>query len=228
MKAVVLAGGNGRRMGALTDTRPKPLLKVGGKELIRHTLDSLPQAVIDEYVIVTGYLGQQISTLLGDSYNSKPITYLEQESTGTGGALLSARKVLVNESLFVVSNADDIFDAGELHNLPTNRPTYTVTHGVPQATATTGALFDGDGLLLGRHPVTHGEMCFFGTGLYVLPQQVFARPFVRLSNGEYSIPHSLHLQPFPVYVHQISRWLPVNTPQELQFAEQNLKEQAQN
>lgn len=225
MKAVILAGGKGQRMGALTLSKPKPLIKVRGKELILHTLDALPET-IKEYVVVTGQHSEQIVSFLGSAYKARPIVYAKQQSAGTGGALQSAKNFLLNDTLFLVVGSDDIFDSKELSTLPTYRPTYAITYGTPTVPTATGIYFDEDMILRGRYSVTENEARYFGTGLYILPPQVFEHPFPILENGEYSIPHLLHLLPFPVYVHQISKWLPVNTPNELEQAETELSKES--
>ncbi|HVS61882.1 MAG TPA: nucleotidyltransferase family protein [Thermoanaerobaculia bacterium] len=57
----MLAAGRGRRMGALTDERPKPLLEVGGRPILFHQLDALAEAGIRRVAVVVGYLGERIA-----------------------------------------------------------------------------------------------------------------------------------------------------------------------
>ena len=56
-RAVFLAAGKGTRMAPLTDTVPKPLVKVHGKPIITTLLDAVMMAGIEEIYIVRGYLG---------------------------------------------------------------------------------------------------------------------------------------------------------------------------
>ena len=60
MKAFIFAAGEGRRMRPLTLDVPKPLLDVDGATLIEHQLRRLKAAGIDQFVINTAYLGEQI------------------------------------------------------------------------------------------------------------------------------------------------------------------------
>ena len=66
MKAMILAAGRGERMRPLTDSCPKPLLKVAGKALIEYHINALANAGFSELVINHAYLGQQIEDFLGN------------------------------------------------------------------------------------------------------------------------------------------------------------------
>lgn len=105
---MLLAAGRGKRMGALTEHCPKPLLAVAGKPLIVHHIETLRAAGFSEIVINTGYLGEQIRAALGDgsglgvaiSYSIEP-----QEALETGGGIYQALPLLGNQP-FCVINAD--------------------------------------------------------------------------------------------------------------------------
>ncbi len=94
-------------MRPLTNTCPKPLLKVCGKPILEYIVSSLP-SVITEVVLVVGYLQEQIRSYCGDEFLGKKITYCVQEnqSGGTGDALMCARNVLKGKFLFMYG--DDI------------------------------------------------------------------------------------------------------------------------
>ena len=65
MRAMILAAGRGERMRPLTDTRPKPLLEVGGKPLIQYHLEALGRAGIRDIVINLAWQGELIRRALG-------------------------------------------------------------------------------------------------------------------------------------------------------------------
>ncbi|MFO0704659.1 MAG: NDP-sugar synthase [Candidatus Andersenbacteria bacterium] len=224
MKAIILAAGRGSRMGKLTDFLPKPLIAVNGKPLIMHALNALPKE-IDEYIVVIGYRGDDIRTFLGTSYGGNPIIYVWQQHPGTGGGLLSARLHIESESFFMVTGSDDIFGQGELNKLLGSVPTQGITFGSRASARPESVTFDACSRLTGRQRISANKPRHFGIGAYLLPPALFKTPFERLQNGEYSIPHSLTMQPFPVYVRIIQRWLPVNTPEELLIAERTIQEQ---
>lgn len=100
MRAMILAAGLGKRMLPLTQDTPKPLLKVGGRALIKYQLARLQAAGIQQVTINHSYLGEQIEAALGDgsrygieiSYSPEPLR-LE-----TAGGILQALPQLVAAS----------------------------------------------------------------------------------------------------------------------------------
>ena len=66
MRAVVLAAGRGKRLGALTDDTPKPLLVAGGKTLVEHVLGGVAAAGIADVAVVCGYRSEQVAAFVGD------------------------------------------------------------------------------------------------------------------------------------------------------------------
>lgn len=87
--AVIMAGGRGQRLQPLTDTIPKPLLKVGNKAIIEHNLDRLALFGIDDFWISVKYLGEQIEGYFGSGHQKNvKIEYVwENEALGTIGAV---------------------------------------------------------------------------------------------------------------------------------------------
>ena len=106
MRAMILAAGRGERMRPLTDTRPKPLLEVGGKPLIHYHLEALGQAGIRDIVINLAWQGELIRRALGDGkrfglqvrYSDEPEGALE-----TGGGILAALPLLGPGPFLVIS-----------------------------------------------------------------------------------------------------------------------------
>jgi NDP-sugar pyrophosphorylase family protein len=56
MKAVILAAGEGVRLQPITSTRPKHLIKVGGKPILEHCLNAVKTSGIEEALIVIHYM----------------------------------------------------------------------------------------------------------------------------------------------------------------------------
>jgi dTDP-glucose pyrophosphorylase len=87
--AVIMAGGRGTRLQPLTDTIPKPLLKIGDKAIMEHNVDRLASFGIDDYWFSVKYLGEQIEEFFGkgDDRNLS-INYVWEDSPlGTIGAV---------------------------------------------------------------------------------------------------------------------------------------------
>ena len=69
MIGVILAAGMAKRLRPLTDTQPKCLLKVGERTLLERTVDAMAAAGINEFVVVTGYLGNMIRDFLTSHFS---------------------------------------------------------------------------------------------------------------------------------------------------------------
>jgi len=107
LKALILAAGKGERMRPLTERTPKPLLKVGGKPLIVHTIERLRASGITDFLVNLAYLGEQISDYLGDGAGlGVSIEYsYEPYPLEVGGAIARALGYLGDEP-FIMANAD--------------------------------------------------------------------------------------------------------------------------
>lgn len=106
--AMILAAGRGKRLKPLTNTMPKPLVKLCGKSLIEYHLENLAQAGISTVVINHAWLGEKIEQALGDGrrwgltikYSPEPAGGLE-----TAGGIIQALPLL-GEAPFLVINGD--------------------------------------------------------------------------------------------------------------------------
>ncbi|MCF7529136.1 N-acetylmuramate alpha-1-phosphate uridylyltransferase MurU [Neisseria lisongii] len=117
MKAMILAAGRGERMRPLTDTCPKPLLKIGGEPLIGWHLRRLKQAGITEIVINHAWLGEQIEHTLGSGNQyGVNIQYSPEPSGGleTAGGIATALPLLGTQP-FLVINGDVLTDVDFRH-----------------------------------------------------------------------------------------------------------------
>ena len=96
MKALIFAAGRGERMRPLTDTCPKPLLKVRGRPLIVWHILNLVRAGITEIVINHAHLGHMIEAALGDGaqYGAKIAYSAEGTALETAGGIAQARHLL--------------------------------------------------------------------------------------------------------------------------------------
>lgn len=104
--AVIMAGGRGQRLQPLTDSIPKPLLKVGEKSIIEHNIDRLASFGIDDFWISVKYLGEQIERHLGkgNEKNIKIEYVWEKEPLGTIGAV--SKITNFKHNYILVTNSD--------------------------------------------------------------------------------------------------------------------------
>jgi NDP-sugar pyrophosphorylase family protein len=113
-KAVLLAAGRGKRLGALTDLAPKPMLEVAGKPLLGHIVDALAVNEVRDIAIVTGYLASLIDDWCASHRRMYPelnLTTLRQpELNGTAGAMLLARNFVAGEAAFIFGWGDILMD----------------------------------------------------------------------------------------------------------------------
>ena len=109
MKAMILAAGRGERMRPLSDTCPKPLLKVRGRPLIVWQILGLVRAGITEIVINHAHLGQMIEDTLGDGaqFGARIAYSAEGTALETAGGIARALHLLGDEPFVTVSG--DIF-----------------------------------------------------------------------------------------------------------------------
>ena len=108
MKAIILSAGRGERMQPLTNCTPKPLLEVGGKSLIEHTIKTLVNAGINNIVINYAHLGEQFPSKLGDGSRYNATIEYSNEQDGrleTAGGIVKALPLL-GDAPFLVVNGD--------------------------------------------------------------------------------------------------------------------------
>lgn len=113
----ILAGGRGKRMGALTEENPKPMLLLGGKPILEHIIHSFKNVGIKNFFISINYQGEKIKKYFenGKKENIK-ITYIcETSPLGTAGSLSLIKKKSKNKYLIVING--DIYTKLNYHLL---------------------------------------------------------------------------------------------------------------
>jgi mannose-1-phosphate guanylyltransferase len=114
MKAVILAGGLGKRLRPLTDERPKPMIEVLDQPIIEWQIKWFKKFRIEEIVICVGYLKEHIIDYIGSGtkFGVKVGYAVEEEPLGTGGALRNAQSLLGGAEYdgFFMVNGDILTD----------------------------------------------------------------------------------------------------------------------
>lgn len=104
--AVLMAGGEGKRLRPLTENTPKPLLKVGAKPIIEYNIDRLAKVGVKNMYLSINYLGDQLVDYFGNGDNKNiNIDYIrEGKPLGTIGSVLLVDKF--NHDDILVMNSD--------------------------------------------------------------------------------------------------------------------------
>ncbi|PTE10437.1 mannose-1-phosphate guanylyltransferase [Mesorhizobium helmanticense] len=111
--AMVLAAGLGKRMRPITDTMPKPLVKISGKTLLDWGLDSLAEAGVTKAVVNVHYFPEQIVSHVAGRAAPKVVISDESERLlDSAGGIVHALPELGKAPFYIV-NADTFWiDAG--------------------------------------------------------------------------------------------------------------------
>ena len=108
MKAIILAGGRGKRLKPVTDYVPKPLVPIKNIPIIEWQIRYLKKYGITEVIICTGYKADMIESYLSMKKLGMTIKFsIEKTPLGTGGAIKKAGKWINDKSFFVI-NGDTI------------------------------------------------------------------------------------------------------------------------
>jgi len=111
MKAVILAAGRGRRLGTLTDEKPKCMVPLGGKPLLHWQRTALRAAGADELAVVTGYRAE---ALADGGYTTFPATRWENTNMVTS---LCAAAPWLRAHACVVAYGDIVYPAAAVRSL---------------------------------------------------------------------------------------------------------------
>ena len=154
MKAVILAGGFGTRLGELTHEIPKPMVTIGGRPILWHIMKTYHAHGISDFVICCGYKGYLIKEYFANymlhmsdvtfDYSSGKTIYHRKgaenwrvtlvdtgEQSMTGGRLLAVKKYVEDESEFFMTYGDGVSDVNisellEFHKTQGRAATMTI------------------------------------------------------------------------------------------------------
>lgn len=218
MDAIILAAGKGLRLRPHTETKPKGLVDIAGKPLLAYTLETLPSDITHIHFVI-GYLGEQIKTHFGESYNNIPISYHIQEPlTGTASAL-SLLKGKVSASCLVI-NGDDLYSPEDIQKLA-NLPCALLAR--KEDNQLQASIITQQGFVSGIGPNPPGSPAYRVCGAYTVTEDYFNFPPIPIpvrDTIEYSLPHTLvsMADKIKIALVESSFWQPVGTPEELEKA----------
>lgn len=196
MKAVILAGGYGTRLSEETDSKPKPMVEIGGKPIIWHIMKIYSSYGINEFIICCGYKGYMIKEYFSNYFyhnsdltiqlaenktivHKKPnenwkVTVIDTgEKTMTGGRLKRIREFLEDDETFCFTYGDGLANVNisELINFhKKSKKLATLTATYPPARF--GALKIEDDNILAFEEKPKGDGVLVNGGYFVLEKSV--------------------------------------------------------
>lgn len=224
MQALILAGGEGKRLRPLTDDTPKGMVLLNGKPLLEYVLKQLPDEVSEIFIII-GYKGEKIRGHFGDSWEGKKITYIEQkEQLGTWHAVYLA-KDLIKEK-FIMLYGDDIGDKDAFtKGAQFEYCLFVAEKKDPQHYGVVSLKSDGSLLEIIEKP-EHPVGNLVNSGAMVLSPDIFTvTPFTHSRLNESLLTDLLTqiAKTHRVEVVPQNRWITVTTPADVVVAEMLLK-----
>ncbi|MDO8727601.1 MAG: sugar phosphate nucleotidyltransferase [Candidatus Methanoperedens sp.] len=222
MKAVILAAGQGTRMGPLTMNIPKVMLPIANKPILLHVILSARDAGIKEFVLVVGYRADTVKEYFGDgSLMNISIKYAQQEKQlGTADAISYAQEHV--DGRFLVLNGDVIVNPQHIKNLVNHRSNVIMTARHVENPSEFGVLEVSNNRVLNiiekpKKPPTN----LVNAGIYVFPPSIFdaIRKTPLSVRNEYEITDSLQLlinDGIDVgYITLSENWLDIGRPWDL-------------
>lgn len=116
--AMVFAAGLGTRMRPITDTLPKPLVAVGGRTMLDHTLDLLVAAGVRRAVVNIHHLGEQVIVALAHRRVPEIVISDERGALLDQGGGIKAALPLLGDKPFLIANTDAVLLEGASASLP--------------------------------------------------------------------------------------------------------------
>ena len=196
MKAVILAGGFGTRISEETETKPKPMIEIGGKPILWHIMKTYSAFDVNEFVICCGYKGYVIKEYFANYFlHTSDVTfdlksnemivhhrYAEPwkvslvdtgENTMTGGRLKRVADFVRDQECFCFTYGDGLSDVNikdlvELHK--TSQAMATLTAVRPPGRF--GAMSISDDRVLSFKEKPKGDGSLINGGFFVLSPQV--------------------------------------------------------
>lgn len=174
-QCVILVGGLGTRLGAITQQVPKPLVDVGGKPFLAWVVDEIARHGFEEIVLLSGYRAEQFEAMADyiRGLGLRVIHSVEPAPAGTAGALTYARDHL--DETFLLMNGDCLFDVNLRDLVRPLAPEAMVRLALrvmPVADRYGTVTLDGDQITAFVEKKATGQPGLINGGLYVIRRSV--------------------------------------------------------
>ena len=174
--AMVFAAGRGERMRPITETLPKPLVKVGDAPLIDHVLDRFAANGVETAIVNVHWLADQIETHLASRQRPRIVISDERANLLDQGGGIRKVKALIGREPFFVANTDAFWLEGPRSNLARLAEAFDPERmdAILLVAATPGAVgvdwpgdfvMDPAGRLFQREPRTVAPFVYTGVGI---------------------------------------------------------------
>ena len=240
MKAVILAAGKGTRLGELTKTTPKPMIHIAGIPAVEHVMRGIRAAGIDDFVLVTKHLSEQIEDYFGDGARfGMRVQYVVQGDHYGAGAALLAAKDTVQDGLVMMTFADVLMSAcnyeGALDVYKDRRGAGVITlNEVPDPCTGADVQLDEEckvSRMIEKPPPGSAASYLNSSGLFVFDPIVFSylEQLGPSNRGEYEVPDAINsmaedgLAIYPYYLRGF--WRDIGTVEDIAAAEALLAEE---
>lgn len=165
MKALILAGGHGTRMGDVSQKIPKPMLKIGDAPILEHQIKLLKRYGIKEVTILSYHLAEMIERYFGDgsSFGIKIDCVVERAPLGTAGAVKEIENSLSEDFLVFYGDVMLDIDLAELFNFhkAKNSACTLVVHPNDHPQDSDLLEIDGEQRIVAFHPKPHQKSQYF-------------------------------------------------------------------
>jgi len=192
MKAVILAAGEGARMGPFTASVPKVMIPVGNRPLLESVVQALVENDVRDLIFVVGYRRERIQSHFqdGKAFRAR-ITYVTQaKQLGTAHGVSEARAHL--EGPFLVLNGSNMVDGRFVEDLlgSAGKPAVLITQS--ERPRSYGVVtVDGKNLVTITEKPTEVISNLINTGAYVLDERVFEEIDRLAKVGKYDLPSAV-------------------------------------
>jgi MurNAc alpha-1-phosphate uridylyltransferase len=233
-KAMMLAAGLGRRMMPITETTPKPLIRVFGRPLIEYGMMALERAGVERAVVNIHHMPEQMEVYLGERKSPRIVISDERaEILDSGGGIANALDHFGDEPFYLL-NADSFWIEGYRPNLlnlaaqwdPSRMDILLLLSGMANAVGYTGMgdfTMDGEGRLVRRKERQFAPFVYAGAAI------LHPRIFVNLPGRVFSLNllFDRALEQERIFgVRLEGLWLHVGTPDSIRVAEEAIAQSA--
>jgi UDP-N-acetylglucosamine diphosphorylase/glucosamine-1-phosphate N-acetyltransferase len=186
-QAVILAAGEGQRLRPFTLNRPKAMLAIADKPILRFVVESLVAAGIRDIICVVGYRKEQVYDYMGSGEQfGAEITYVTQATQlGTAHALAQVREKVAEE--FLVLPGDNLIEAGTLAEFIQIRPPAVLVKRVSDPTRYGVVNVEGGEVKGILEKPKEAASNLVNTGIYAFTREIF-----RFTEAVLDIPDALN------------------------------------